>query len=231
MPPSKIEAERLKRLRALLESRYGKARIIDSSDPTSSGEQLWLMRSGRRQVGFAWIPPRSDKDIREQLVHGVVVEKDGFAIIGSLTVEPGPVTPTVLRGIRSGDLLRKVVDALTRRVSVPAGASELLKALSITAPEYRSIAEAQVPGKRGRPALSDKRLFEITKAYLDAASRFGVHGARVAVAEREGVDAALVGSWLQKARVKGFLAPTTPGRASAIPGRRFEELRRRKGNK
>ena len=66
--------------------------------------------------------------------------------------------------------------------------------------------------------LSDEFLQEIARQYVEVG-----HGYARAIAQQRGVSRRTVISWVEKARKRGFLAPTTPGRRNRrviSPGRR-----------
>lgn len=238
VPVSKIEQARTERLIAIVEARLGRARVIASSDRATTGESLWIVRGTRRSVRFAWVPPKAIGPIRDHVVFGTVSAPDGIARVDSLTVEPAPVTARCLRSIPVADLLRKVLRELQEVTRDDGTSGPFPRVVAMSQARYRNLAESDSKSGdgRGRPPLGDDFLFRVARAYL-LVTKDGTNGGRARLAadlskrlDRD-VSVELARSWTEKARVRGFLAATTPGRAAAIAGPRFEDFTKRKATK
>ncbi len=71
-------------------------------------------------------------------------------------------------------------------------------------------------GRKGRQPLTDEHLAEVAAAYLELV---GSGKPRVALAARFGVAKDTAGHWVQEARRRGLLGPTTRGRAGVAQTR------------
>ncbi|MFF0488178.1 hypothetical protein ACFYTQ_04065 [Nocardia sp. NPDC004068] len=133
------------------------------------------------------------------------------------------ITSDVLRRIPLGDIIARVErdlpDESWRTKGIPVMAGTTLSIDDLTAEQRRALENTTAIAKRrrGRPALDDELLIEVSKAYIAEAPRG--KGALRRLAQTFDRPEPTIRDWVAAARRCGFLAPAEPGRRGvAAPG-------------
>ncbi len=156
------------------------------------------------------------------LVTGTLRGGHGQLCMGSISISPsdGEIDAELLRGFSPYLTRRAVVTALSardRRVM-----SRRLWEISVAeARGSQPLVEARRPVLVGRwRARRDDYLAQIAHWYIDIVTG-GERRVLVVLSERLGMPVTAARDLVHECRVRGFLAPTRPGKADATPGPRL----------
>lgn len=142
-------------------------------------------------------------------------------------VPAGGVTGALLRKIPMGHLLTRVRKTL---LLLPEGPPDEPERIAQGRRHLRELAatleatarDRAVKRRRGPQRYGDDHYRAVALAYIDIVNEAGTaKGVLKKVGQRLHCSPSTAGDWVVEARRRGFLAPTTPGRAEASPGPRL----------
>lgn len=126
-----------------------------------------------------------------------------------------PVTASLIRQFRLGEVLSTELEEMAEPWSVVANSEEELDLLvSQKATEAEAARDAaKGSGQRGHPPAHYAKVADVyARAWADGGNPTAT------VAERFRVSRATAAQWVARARERGFLEPTTQGRGGGVPG-------------
>jgi hypothetical protein len=234
----------------------GVARVIPPGDRTRPPG--FIYRIDNQWVAAGFVEPREGEVILSALLilpELSLVSGEAKTLEDLVRLEGAPVsaphrgiTSTVLRSIRTSDLLAAVLRALRTQPDSAHMQELLVRAVPKWAEDSAHMQEflarprptqelfagslpkwaEEVSTSRGRPRTPPEVHFERAKNYLDLQNNEHIlRGIVPELAKRWNVPPGTARDWIHAATKAGFLSRGTPGRAGRMPGPRYFDFEKR----